>query len=934
MRLSSVLVLLLLNLTLSGATYYIDPAGNDSNTGSSSSPWKTLAYACSKATASGDIIHVNAGTYTETNQCVLAVGVSIEGVGVTSHIISKVVFTRSGDLTGAAITLSSGSEGTNGNQHISGIWLDGNYFAGATYDNSATGNDGIFVQRRSNVKIYNCTVSGFYLNGIALHGSTTYAQPSIYATGNEIYNCIITDNGNEDNTWGGGGNIEIGGQGDGTLIHDNTISAIGRQNYGLINGNNLSGAHHNKGVKFYNNVLNKREQEGVWSFQIEMWNTDGGFEVYGNTFNGGDTQIDIAGDWNLKGNYDYSWYIHDNVFTGEYSTSYQKKVGIDIENGHIEDVWIYRNHFVNKHAPFNITNGTDANVIIERIYFAYNIMESCGYGVKGDYKVINNFHIPSDMTFTDFYFYNNVITGRADAYYTAFYVDNAGVANNFYFKNNIVVNFLHPAQAWLYVNNTGTMNGLYVDNNILYNNANNSDPILTGNKVNNYEFLNNLKVNPLFVSSTDFHLQATSPAIGKGLTLAGLTTDYSGKTLNIPPSIGAYESGSTAVVPAAIPVYQNSVVANAAPSSLAMTYNMTLANIVPVVSAFSVRVNSVVRTVTAVAVSGTQVKLTLASPVVSGDAVTVTYTLPSTNPLQTTSGGIAASISNQAVSNNRINIAPTALITSPVTNSSFTALSSITITASASDADGSIGVVEFYSGSTRLGSKSAAPYTFTWSNVAAGTYSLTAIATDNLSMKTTSPAIAVSVTSNKPTANRHPIVKISNPRKGIVYDNLSTITIDAIASDPDGIVNKVEFYNGMVKLVELTSAPYTYTWKDVAAGSYSITAIATDNLNDTTISTPVEFVVGSRVKYDANSDIVKLYPNPNDGHFSIELLTPLLNEKSEIVITDMAGKQVYNGPLSKEETLKQFDLSGSKSGVYVMLIKDKEILVTKKFIKN
>jgi len=132
----------------------------------------------------------------------------------------------------------------------------------------------------------------------------------------------------------------------------------------------------------------------------------------------------------------------------------------------------------------------------------------------------------------------------------------------------------------------------------------------------------------------------------------------------------------------------------------------------------------------------------------------------------------------------------------------------------------------------------------------------------------------------------------------------------------------------------LTSAPYTYTWKDVAAGSYSITAIATDNLNDTTVSTPVEFVVGAKVKYDANSDIVKLYPNPNDGHFSIEFLNPLQNEKSEIVITDLAGKQIYNGPILKEETLKQFDLSSSKSGIYVMLIKDKEILVTKKFIKN
>jgi len=365
-----------------------------------------------------------------------------------------------------------------------------------------------------------------------------------------------------------------------------------------------------------------------------------------------------------------------------------------------------------------------------------------------------------------------------------------------------------------------------------------------------------------------------------------------------------------------------------------MTYNLALANVVPVASAFSVRVNSIVRTVTTVAISVTKVQLTLASVVVSGDVVTVTYALPATNPLQTTLGGLAASISNQAVINNRINVAPTAVITSPVTNSSFTALSSITIAANALDADGSISTVEFYSGSTRLGSKSAAPYTFTWSNVVAGTYSLTAIVTDNLNTKTTSPAISISVINGKPTANRHPFVRISNPRKGIVYDNLSTITIDAIASDPDGIVNKVEFYNGTVRLVELTSAPYTYTWKDVVAGSYSITAIATDNLNDTTVSTPIEFVVGAKVKYDANSDIVKLYPNPNDGHFSIELLIPLLNEKSEIVITDMAGKQVYNGPISKEETLKQFDLSGSKSGVYVMLIKDKEILVTKKFIKN
>ena len=58
---------------------------------------------------------------------------------------------------------------------------------------------------------------------------------------------------------------------------------------------------------------------------------------------------------------------------------------------------------------------------------------------------------------------------------------------------------------------------------------------------------------------------------------------------------------------------------NATPSRLEMTYNLTLANIVPAASAFSVMVNSSARTVSSVAISGTKVLLTLASPVVYGD---------------------------------------------------------------------------------------------------------------------------------------------------------------------------------------------------------------------------------------------------------------------------------------------------------------------------
>ena len=127
-----------------------------------------------------------------------------------------------------------------------------------------------------------------------------------------------------------------------------------------------------------------------------------------------------------------------------------------------------------------------------------------------------------------------------------------------------------------------------------------------------------------------------------------------------------------------------------------------------------------------------------------------------------------------------------------------------------------------------------------------------------------------------PPVNQTPLIIISNPSKGNKYEQLASIVIEAVASDPDGTISKVEFYSGITKLVDLTSPPYSYIWKDVEAGSYSITAIATDNLNATTTSSPVEFKVEAKSNYDTNPEILNLYPNPNRGHFSIEFINALL----------------------------------------------------------
>ena len=96
------------------------------------------------------------------------------------------------------------------------------------------------------------------------------------------------------------------------------------------------------------------------------------------------------------------------------------------------------------------------------------------------------------------------------------------------------------------------------------------------------------------------------------------------------------------------------------------------------------------------------------------------------------------------------NTPPTVSITSPASGATFTAPESIALTASALDSDGTIAFVEFFAGSTSIGVDTAAPYSVTWTNVPAGTYHLTAVATDNGNASTTSDFLSITVNPGEP----------------------------------------------------------------------------------------------------------------------------------------------------------------------------------------
>ena len=163
-------------------------------------------------------------------------------------------------------------------------------------------------------------------------------------------------------------------------------------------------------------------------------------------------------------------------------------------------------------------------------------------------------------------------------------------------------------------------------------------------------------VNAVAISGTKVNLTLASPvAYGETITVA-YTKPAANPLQNAQggqaATIAAQTVTNNVAAPPAVPVYLSSVIENATPSRLDITYNLALANIIPAASSFAVRVNSASRTVNAVAISGTKVNLTLASPVAYGETVTLAYTKPASNPLQTTAGGQAATIAAQTVTNN------------------------------------------------------------------------------------------------------------------------------------------------------------------------------------------------------------------------------------------------------------------------------------------
>jgi hypothetical protein len=506
------IIILLTSVICSATTKYVATTGNNANAGTIGSPWRDVIYATNHVSA-GDVIHVNAGTYLEAGQIFLPVGVTLEGDGITT------VITSSWTTSFFPIIDLRSNEGTNGNQEIRFIKIDGRSYASPR---------GIEVGGRSNVSIHDCQISNFKEEGVIFDGRKDFdtLPPSIYATGNQFYNNFVNDCSLYSGF--GRGCLSIGGQ-IGMLIHDNDIEQPARS------GGNQIGwpiKYYSEGwlqgVKIYNNTLFK-DPAGTsgWNFCVELFNFMG-LEMYNNTAVG-------AWDFNFQGNrgaYPWACYIHNNSIISPVGTG-RIEQGLIFEYD-LDGAIIENNVFGNlaNILTFYCRPATATKGVTFQKNLCYNIgypppSVGSGYAIGGFDAGTNNYTIDT------FHVYNNTFVGNIATKANqgiGFGNCNTGHIKFVDCRNNIITNTIYPPFS---IGGTAVKDNV----NISYNNGFGTDQYGIGSNgvylpdgaPTNYTNTNYTTLTPGFKDSITYPLSAGSAMRGIGQNV-GFGTDLGYKS--------------------------------------------------------------------------------------------------------------------------------------------------------------------------------------------------------------------------------------------------------------------------------------------------------------------------------------------------------------------------------------------------------------------
>jgi enediyne biosynthesis protein E4 len=286
--------------------------------------------------------------------------------------------------------------------------------------------------------------------------------------------------------------------------------------------------------------------------------------------------------------------------------------------------------------------------------------------------------------------------------------------------------------------------------------------------------------------------------------------------------------------------------------------------------------------------------------------------------LATFDDGSGASTPKLVVSFNLLQAAnpPSVMMLSPTNGTQFAFPATVSLSASATDTNGTVLQIEFCAGTKLVGRvTNSVPGTWdsqcTWSNAPAGNHELTSVVLSDNGLTATSTPVSIVVQTALPQ------IVFTSPTNGATYTSPANVWLSALASDADNSISNVTFYAGTNLIATLTAQPYNFLWSNVTVGSYSLSARVQDVHGPVVTSAPVAITVvapnvparfhlaasGAAVNEDAGSVSVTVV---NDGtlggtvNYACADVTATGGSGSSGDYTRLQGSLTFtNGELSK-----------------------------------
>jgi acid phosphatase type 7 len=184
---------------------------------------------------------------------------------------------------------------------------------------------------------------------------------------------------------------------------------------------------------------------------------------------------------------------------------------------------------------------------------------------------------------------------------------------------------------------------------------------------------------------------------------------------------------------------------------------------------------------------------------------------------------------------------PIVTLISPASGTRCLTPGAVPVMADASDVRGDITNVTIYANGLKTLEAIVRPFAWIWTDPAAASYVLVAVATADNGLMYTSAPVNITVAFNVP-----PSVTLTSPPNNAQFTYPANVPLAASASDSGGgTVVKVEFFAGTTKLGEKTNSPYGLTWASPPVGAYTLVAVATDDDGTKGTSAPVNITVTS-----------------------------------------------------------------------------------------